>query len=230
MPIKINLLAEALAAEDLRRRDPVKRCVYIGAFLVVLSLAWFSSLVLEHMLKKEELTTVQAEIQQHTNEYSQVDGDLKKIADANRKLAALQELSTNRFLQGNLLNALQTTAIVPGVQVTRLKVEQAYHYTGGILTKTNGEHIILGRPPNVLETIDVSIDARASGDNPGDQVAKFKEAIIKQPYFKAMLETNGVQLTGTPSAPQTDPSGKPYVLFTVELLYPDQYRYPVQNR
>jgi len=27
MPIRINLLAEAQAAEDLRRRDPVKRSV-----------------------------------------------------------------------------------------------------------------------------------------------------------------------------------------------------------
>ena len=34
MPIRINLLAESLAEEDLRRRDPVKRAIIIGALLV----------------------------------------------------------------------------------------------------------------------------------------------------------------------------------------------------
>ena len=43
MPIRINLLSEALAEEDLRRRDPVKRAIFIGVFLVALSLVWFSS-------------------------------------------------------------------------------------------------------------------------------------------------------------------------------------------
>ena len=36
MPIRINLLAEAIADEDLRRRDPVKRAIYGGAFVVAL--------------------------------------------------------------------------------------------------------------------------------------------------------------------------------------------------
>ena len=35
MPIHLNLLAEAQAAEELRRRDPVKRASFIGVSLVV---------------------------------------------------------------------------------------------------------------------------------------------------------------------------------------------------
>ena len=31
MPIRINLLAEAKAAEELRRHDPVKRVIFVGA-------------------------------------------------------------------------------------------------------------------------------------------------------------------------------------------------------
>ena len=40
MSIRINLLAEAQIAEDLRRRDPVKRAIFAGAFLVVLALVY----------------------------------------------------------------------------------------------------------------------------------------------------------------------------------------------
>jgi len=58
MPIRINLLAEALAEEDLRRRDPVKRAIFIGAFLVALSLVWFSSTWLESMLQKKSLSLI----------------------------------------------------------------------------------------------------------------------------------------------------------------------------
>lgn len=38
MPIRINLLAEAQAAEEMRRKDPVKRSIWIGGFIVFLTL------------------------------------------------------------------------------------------------------------------------------------------------------------------------------------------------
>jgi len=79
MPIRVNLLAEAQAAEDLRRRDPVKRAIYIGTFLFVLALAWWSSLQLEAMRAKKDLSLVQTEIRSHTNEFSSVTAGLKKF-------------------------------------------------------------------------------------------------------------------------------------------------------
>jgi|ERR1700722_2885056 len=223
MPIRINLLSETLAAEDMRRRDPVKRFAFGGAFFVALFLVWFSSLVLEHMLATESLTQVQTEIQTRTNEYSHVMASLKKISDAKDKLAALQLLSNSRFLQGNLLNAFQQTAPVPGVQLMHLRVDQAYLYTEGTVRQA-GDHTVPGRPPVAVEKVVVSIDARDSSPNPGDQVNKFKEAVVKQAYFQMMLDkTNGVRLINL-SAPQTGSDGKPYVLFTMECRYPDQYR------
>jgi len=42
MPIRLNLLAEAQAAEEARRRDPVKRAIWIGALLVSVVLVWSS--------------------------------------------------------------------------------------------------------------------------------------------------------------------------------------------
>ena len=49
MPLRINLLAEAQAAEELRRRNPVKRALWIGGFIVALILLWSSTLQVQLM-------------------------------------------------------------------------------------------------------------------------------------------------------------------------------------
>ena len=41
MPIRINLLAEAQAAEEMRRRDPVKRALWGASIVVVGVIAFF---------------------------------------------------------------------------------------------------------------------------------------------------------------------------------------------
>ncbi|MEJ0091869.1 MAG: hypothetical protein WDM80_19230 [Limisphaerales bacterium] len=125
MPIHINLLAEAQIVEDLRRRDPVKRAIYAGSFLVVLALVWSSSLQLKVVLNKSELNQVQARIQARTNEWQLVVDGQKKISDIRARLDALQKLSNARFLQGNLLNGLQQLNF-EGVQLASLKVQQSY--------------------------------------------------------------------------------------------------------
>src|ERR1035438_1956454 len=107
MPIRINLLAEAKAAEELRRHDPAKRAIFCGAFLVALTLVWSSSLQLETMLAKKEVTDRQTEIAARTNEFQRVLTDQKQTAAAKEKLNALKKMTNSRFLQGNLLNALQ---------------------------------------------------------------------------------------------------------------------------
>jgi len=40
MPIRINLLAEARALEELRRKDPVKRVAVVGILLFLLLIAF----------------------------------------------------------------------------------------------------------------------------------------------------------------------------------------------
>jgi hypothetical protein len=224
MPIRINLLAEALAAEDLRRRNPVKRFIIGGALVVALALVWSSSLMLEDMLAKKDLIGVQGEIQARTPEYDRVTQDMKKVSEAKRKLDALLKLSGARFLQGNLLNALQQTS-VPGVQLTRLRVDQAYSQMEGTPPQTNRYGgVTVGHPPAATEKVVVSLEAKDVSASPGDQVNKFKEAVAKQSYFQTVLDkTNGVRLANL-SAPQTGLDGKLYVSFTLECHYPDQYR------
>jgi hypothetical protein len=223
MPIHINLLAEAQAAEELRRRDPVKRAIFIGVSLVVVSLGWSGVVEVNAFLAKERFIGVQGAINAQTNVYQHVESERKKIATIQTKLAALQKMRDARFLQGSLLDALQH-ATVDNVQLTRLRVDQAYFLTEGTDAQTNGDRVVAGRPASVKERIIAHLDARDFSANPGDQVNKFKEAIAKQTYFQAMLDkTNGVQLANPPSAPQND-AGKPYVMFTLDCRYPEVTR------
>jgi len=218
MPIHINLLAEAQAAEELRRHDPVKRAIFISILLVVASLLWSGMVEINAILAKERLDGVQTAINAKNSPYQRVMTDKNKIETLQKKLTALQKLQASRFLQGNLLNALQH-ATVDNVQLTRLRMDQAYFLTEGTDPQTNGTRVIAGRPATVRERITLHLDARDFSANPGDQVNKFREAIAKQDYFKAMLDkTNGVHLANPPSSPQTD-AGKPYVTFTLDCHY-----------
>ncbi|MGA3142654.1 MAG: hypothetical protein ABSF10_06375 [Verrucomicrobiota bacterium] len=222
MPIRINLLAEAKAAEELRRHDPVKRVIFVGALAVALTLVWSSSLQLQTMLSKKEVSDRQTEIAARTNEFQHVLTDQKKITAAKEKLNALKKMTNSRFLEGNLLNALQKVT-VDGVRLTRLKVDQDYFPAAGTPSQTNKNGVILGRPSTVTEKIVVWLDARDSSANPGDQVNKFKEAVASQSYFKATLnKTNGVQLINL-SAPQAV-DGKTCVLFTLKCNFPEYVR------
>lgn len=224
MPIHINLLAEAQAAEELRRRDPVKRAIFLGVSLVVIMLVWSGMVQINSVLANERLTGVQAAIADHNKEYTNVIASLNKITMAKNKLDALQKLQASRFLQGNLLNALQQST-VNGVQLTRLREEQTYFLTPGTDATTNSDgRVIPGRPGTSRERIVLTLDARDSSSNPGDQVNKFKQAIAGQSYFKTMLDkTNSVELTSI-SPLQADPGGKQFVLFTVECNFPEQTR------
>src|SRR5713101_6576481 len=103
MPIRINLLAESQALEDMRRRDPVKRAIWVGVLLAALALAYASTLQVQAMASKRELGKLEAEIKSLTPEHNKVETNKKKLADANFKLAALQQLATNRFLIGTLM-------------------------------------------------------------------------------------------------------------------------------
>ena len=223
MPIRINLLAEAQAAKDSRRRDPIKRIIIWGVLAVALMLLWWSSLEFRVITTNQDLSRIKAQIQSHTTTSQFVLASHATIIGANEKLAALQKLTQSRFLEGNLLNALQQTT-VNGVQLMRLRVDQTYSATEATAPQTNGTSITPSRPGAVTEKIVVSLDARDYSSNPGDQVNKFKDAISQQPYFQAELnKTNGVRLMNR-SPPQVGTDGKLSVMFTLQCFYPDQTR------
>lgn len=225
MPIRINLLAEAQALEEMRRRDPVKRAILGGIVLLLLLLGWSSSLQLKAMMARNEVSRLEAQLGARTNEYQAVLENQHKLTDVTYRLHSLQQLATNRLLQGTLLNAIQQ-ATIDDVQLVRYRTEQSYQITEEVKPKTNANNVVVaGKPATVTEHIVVTLDARDSGPNPGDQVNKYKQSVTDGAYFQAMLgKTNEVRLTSL-SPPQTGgPDAKSFVMFTLECRYPEKTR------
>src|SRR5690349_12397772 len=120
MPLSINLLAEAQALEEMRRRDPVKRAIWIGSLLGILVLVWAGYLQSKAMVANGQLDRMETKLRANTNEYQQVLASKKKLDDANQKLGKLQQFITNRFLCASVLDALQHMT-VDEIQLVRFR-------------------------------------------------------------------------------------------------------------
>jgi hypothetical protein len=224
MPIQINLLAEAQAAEEMRRKDPVKRAVLVGVLLVLLMLFWGSSLQYKIIIRKNGLKDLEGKWSSIEKGYQVAVESKRKAIEVEGRLVALQQLKTNRFLWGTALNAFQQTLSgIDDVQVVRLKTEQAYAQTEEVKGRAGDPKS--AKPATATEKIAISIDAFDAGPQPGSQVNKFKEAIANVPYFQSNLQkTNGVLLTSL-SAPQSGPLGRtPYVMMTLQCYFPEKVR------
>jgi hypothetical protein len=225
MPIRLNLLAEAQAAEEARRRDPVKRAAWVAALIIVAILVWSSSLQLKAILIKSEVSRLEGQINTHSNEYRTVLDNQNKAADVKNKLQALRSLSANRLLQGTLLNALQKTT-VEDVQLVRLRVEQSYACVEGTKPHTNDAGVLIpGKLPTNTEKILLTLEGADSSANPGDQLNKYKDALAANALLKeVLLKTNAINLKNL-APPQVSPLiGKRSALFTLECRYPEKTR------
>jgi hypothetical protein len=225
MPIRLNLLAEAQAAAEMRRRDPVKRALWLAALFIAMMLAWSSFLQLRATLAGSDVTRAEAQMGARTNEFQLILDNQHKAGEINDRLLRLRQLASGRFLNGNLLNALQLTT-VDDVQLTRLRVEQLYAIFEGTKTRTNDENVVIqGKPATATERILVSLEGVDSSSNPGDQVNRFKAVLTTNAYFKSMLvKTNAISLKSL-SPPQVTPvTGKPCVMFTLECRFPEKTR------
>src|SRR5688572_13601764 len=202
MPIRINLLAEAHAAEEERRKDPVKRGIFVGGFVVALVVAWAASQQVKVMGAKGELNKLNAQWTAIEKNYQAAVDSQREGMEAETKLTALYAMTTNRFLWGSVLNAFQQTlGPVDDVQVVRVKAEQTYLLTEGTPNRTSGTTVIPGKPGTVTERISMNVEAMDMSAQPGRRVNEFKESIAAVPYFKENLtKTNGVILTAR-SAP-----------------------------
>jgi hypothetical protein len=225
MPIRINLLADAQAAEELRRKDPVKRALYAAGCLVVLVGLWTSTLQFKIMAARGELNSLDSKWLSIEKGYQAAVESQRSTIETEQKLAALENMTTNRFLWGTVLNAFQRTLDgVEDVQVNHLRTEQAYFVTEGTPPRTNDIQIIPGRPAGATERVQITIDATDSTAG-GRVVNKFKESILAVPYFKEHLtRTNGVLLTqrGAPSVGKS--GGGQVVNFTLQCYFPEKTR------
>jgi hypothetical protein len=225
MPICINLLAEAKVAEELRRKDPVKRAIFMSGCIVVFFALWSTSLQVKIIASKSELNRLASRWKDMEKNYQSALDAQKRSTDVESKLTALNEFSANRFLWGTTFNAVQQTLNgVEGVHILKLRTEQVYVHTEEVKPRKDGTRFVAGRPPSATERISIILDAVDASAQPGGQVSVFKESIASVPYFQSALQkTNGVLLTSL-SAPQSGPGGRPQVNFTLQCFFPEKVR------
>ena len=232
MPIRINLLAEQQAADEMRRRDPVKRATWFGGFLVGLLALWSAYLQVKLMAATNEVNRYEAEYKKLESSFKKVSSNMEAAAEADRKWAALQALATNRFLWANPLNALQFVMVpVDDVQIVALKTAQTYAITEAVKPTTNTSGtLVRGKPGTSREGVTFTLDGKDTSKESKDPakrstdgVFKLQEAINNYPYFK----TNQVKsqlITRSPD--QIDPNNpaKRFSTFTLRCEFPEVTR------
>ncbi|MBI2924437.1 MAG: hypothetical protein HYY24_01900 [Verrucomicrobia bacterium] len=225
MPVRVNLLAEALEQAEERRRDPVKRAIWLGGFLVALALLWFLSLLFNSWQASAELAQKQARWQSLEKDFAAVTQNQHQRTEIDRKLLALHELATNRFLVARPLHALQS-ATRDSIQVSKLRLNFAFAQLPETKTITNADKTITpGKLARASEKITLTIEAKDFGAPLDNEVSKFKDAIAATSFFRSQLKSpDDIRMTGL--VRQTDPSNpaKTHVSFTLECKFPEQVR------
>lgn len=219
MPIRINLLAEAQAAEEKRRKDPVKRGAWIGAFCVVLVALWAFKIQLDIKNAKDQFNTEETNWKREEARYTAVTNSIARTVEIDHKLSELDRLTTNRFLWAPVLNALQKS-VISTVAVTHFRGEQGY---------TTEESHMSGKtyiPAVVTEHIKVTIEAH--DNNPSDQAYnKYKEALNQSPYFERHIgRKDSFVIEGTLSPITVDPNdpAHQFLTFTLASRFPEVRR------
>jgi hypothetical protein len=156
-------------------------------------------------------------------DFQRVTQHLKDTAEIERKLTSLHQLATNRFLWGPVLNAIQE-GMIDHVQLARLRSSQTYVQTEEVKPVVKNDKKISGKPATSTEKIFLVLEAKDSAPSPGVQVNLFKESIATTPYFKQHLKPgDGVKLAEL-SPPDTSDPSRPFVMFTLNCLYPERVR------
>ena len=200
----------------MRRKDPVKRSIWVGGFIIFIVMLVSVTLQFKIMAARSEVSSLQMSWKRIEKDVQDVNEHRAKKHDIEQKLSALNQFTTNRLLWANALNALQYTPVAE-VQLTRIRTEQVFALNE-LPAPKNGEP---AKPSTVTEKTLVWLEGKDYLN--GEQVPKFKQSIANHAYFQEQLQkTNKVQLTSL-SAPQTE-SGRSYREFGLQLFFQDKER------
>jgi len=207
----------------MRRKDPVKRAVWIGGFVVAVALIGSFSLQVRIKAVRSDVAGLNATWKGIETKVKEVEGHRRTAQELHSKLTALDQFTTNRTLWASFLNALQDTT-TENVQLVRLKTEQSFVPGEAIKARTNAANVVIpARPACVNERIVVTLDAKDFSPRQGENVGKFKEALVKPPFLAEQLQkTNKIELISQ-SAPMLE-HGRAHVLFSLQLYFQDKER------
>jgi hypothetical protein len=222
MPIRINLLAEAQALEEMRRKDPVKRAIWIGGFVVFSVLLWSATLQFKIIVARSEVSSTNLKWKDIEKQVTEVNDHRNRTRELESKLSALNQFTTNRVLWARTLDALQHTP-VDGVQLVRFRSEQSFQLNEGARPAAPAAGAAAAKPATVTEKVVLTLEGKDYSPSPGEQVPRYKQSLVSVPAFASLLQkTNTVQLTSQ-SAPQTE-QGRSFVAFGLQLFFEQKER------
>jgi hypothetical protein len=218
--IKIDLLAEAREAEERWRNHPIKRAAWIAGFCVCVMLLWLLELQLAINLSQMKSRGLEKRFGAIRGKDAKAKDYMLKGAEIDQKLAALDKLTTNRFLWAPLLNALQKT-VIDDIQVTRLSGEQKYTREEARTFGTGARKVVV--PGDVAERTSLRIEAKDK--SPDEQsYLKYKESLSSCDYFvKNLRSRDGFVLEGvlTKLPANTKPgSSNQFITFVLSSRFP----------
>lgn len=136
MPIRINLLAEQQAADEARRRDPVKRGLWIGSGLVVLMVLWIVSLQFRLVRSSNELNRYESSLRAVEENSKEIRQDWATASQLENRIANLHRYTTNRFFSAVVLDAMQQI-VLDDVRLVQLQTSHAYSTNAESTFRTN---------------------------------------------------------------------------------------------
>jgi hypothetical protein len=125
MPIRINLLAEQQAAEEARRKDPIKRALVMGGAIVLLMVGWTLTTFMQVKARRAELANRETEFKQLDERARGVRSVQADLGDLERRITSLDRYSTNRILWASMLDALQRPAF-DQIRLKNIAVNEKY--------------------------------------------------------------------------------------------------------
>lgn len=204
----------------MRRKDPVKRAIWIGGFVIFLVLLGSATLQFKIIVAKSEASSLQTRWTEIEKQVKDVTDHRARTRELEQKLAALDQFTTNRMLWAMALDALQRTP-VEGVELVRIQTEQKFTQQEGTRPGADGKGA--AKPASATERTVLTLEGRDYSAQAGGQVPRFKQSLSSSPYFEAMLQkTNSIQLMSQ-TAPQSE-SGRAFVGFGFKLHYEEKER------
>jgi hypothetical protein len=226
MPIRINLLAEAQAAEQARRRDPVKLSAWIGGFIICLVALWSLKLQFDIYFVGKALKSQEAQWSSLQKQYSQVLTNRAMTTKLEGNMASLERFSTNRFLWGSLLDAIQQTT-VDDIVVRGIKGSIVYKHVEFVPAKDIDGKKIPAVPAASIEQVTVLIDGRDFGPPEDQTYSKYKDKLNGFPFFLPRIaKGGGFKLGDNLGRVTADPqdAARRFVDFTLSCKFPEVSR------
>lgn len=218
MPIKINLLAEEQANEELRRKDPVKRAAFAAIGLVVLVLIWAGVNWFGLSQQGKKIAELNASLSDLEKPVKAAEANKKKLRDTETKIDMLKKMSAARPLWAPVLDSLQR-ATLDDVQLLRLHVDQIYQVTPAFVPPRGSS--AKPKPAVAKQLITLTIEAQDNSERL-DNYNKMRETLATA--LKDYMGTNGTVSLKTLNQPRENEQGKRYLTFSLECGFTEVVR------